>query len=285
VNEPLGEREPVITLGTSIKLVVEVVSTNWETDYARKVEEYALLGIPEYWIVDYRGLGGVAFIGRPKQPTITVCQLVDEDYVQQQYRLGEPIVSPMLPGLAFKLDNVLPIWGCTINFMSQWWDMVKRKCSIIIYYRQLSEKLDNTLQQHEENWEIIAAELIRLAQNVRAEETETSDNQPSAKIRPFYNTLIDALDSPSEEIKTQIQTLATELVEFINQETQIVGFWNDLALREELRKRIWLKLEDTLLFADEEVDRLADDITQLAERHAWGKRYVEDRVGGRLFVE
>jgi len=108
VNEPLGEREPVITLGTSIKLVVEVVSTNWETDYARKVEEYALLGIPEYWIVDYRGLGGVAFIGRPKQPTITVCQLVDEDYVQQQYRLGEPIVSPMLPGLAFKLDNVLP---------------------------------------------------------------------------------------------------------------------------------------------------------------------------------
>jgi Uma2 family endonuclease len=108
VNEPLWEREPVITLGTSIKLIVEVVSTNWETDYARKVEEYALLGIPEYWIVDYRGLGGVAFIGRPKQPTITVCQLVGEDYVQQQYRLGELIVSPILPGLAFKLDDVLP---------------------------------------------------------------------------------------------------------------------------------------------------------------------------------
>jgi Uma2 family endonuclease len=38
-NEPLWEREPVITLGRSIKLVVEVVSTNWETDYARKLEE------------------------------------------------------------------------------------------------------------------------------------------------------------------------------------------------------------------------------------------------------
>ena len=57
VSEPLWEREPVITLGRSVKLVVEVVSTNWETDYARKVEEYAFLGIPEYWIVDYRGLG------------------------------------------------------------------------------------------------------------------------------------------------------------------------------------------------------------------------------------
>jgi Uma2 family endonuclease len=105
---PLWEREPVITLGRSIKLVVEVVSNNWETDYARKVEEYALLGIPEYWIVDYRGLGGVAFIGKPKQPTFTVCQLIDEDYTQQQFRLGQPIISPLLKSLQLRLDDILP---------------------------------------------------------------------------------------------------------------------------------------------------------------------------------
>lgn len=107
-SEPLWEREPVITLGRSIKLVVEVVSTNWETDYARKVEEYALFGIPEYWIVDYRGLGGVAFIGKPKQPTVTVCQLIDEDYTQQQFHLGEPIISPLFKSLQLRLDDVLP---------------------------------------------------------------------------------------------------------------------------------------------------------------------------------
>jgi len=108
VSEPLWEREPVITLGRSVKLVVEVVSTNWETDYARKVEEYALLGIPEYWIVDYRGLGGVAFIGKPKQPTITVCQLIDQDYKQQQFRLGQPIISPLLKTWQIRLDDILP---------------------------------------------------------------------------------------------------------------------------------------------------------------------------------
>ena len=107
-HEPLWEREPVITLGRSIKMVVEVVSTNWETDYARKVEEYALLGIPEYWIVDYRGLGGVAFIGKPKQPTVTVCQLIEEDYTQQQFRLGQPIISPLLKSLQLRLDEILP---------------------------------------------------------------------------------------------------------------------------------------------------------------------------------
>lgn len=107
-HEPFWEREPVITLGRSLKLVVEVVSTNWETDYARKVEEYALLGIPEYWIVDYRGLGGIAFIGKPKQPTFTVCQLIGEDYSQQRYRLGQTITSPLLPSLQLRLDDILP---------------------------------------------------------------------------------------------------------------------------------------------------------------------------------
>ena len=107
-SEPLWEQEPVITLGRSIKLVVEVVSTNWEIDYARKVEEYALLGIPEYWIADYRGLGGIAFIGKPKQPTFTVCQLIGEEYTQQQYRLRQLIQSPLLPNLQLCLDDILP---------------------------------------------------------------------------------------------------------------------------------------------------------------------------------
>ena len=107
-HEPFWEHEPVIALGKSIKLVVEVVSTNWETDYARKVEEYAVLRIPEYWIVDYRGLGGVVFIGKPKQPTFTVCQLIGEDYIQQKYRLGEFIKSPLLPSLQLRLDDIMP---------------------------------------------------------------------------------------------------------------------------------------------------------------------------------
>jgi Uma2 family endonuclease len=72
-QEPFWQREPVICNGATIQLVVEVISTNWQDDYARKVEEYALLGIPEYWIADYRGLGGIAFIGKPKQPTFRNC--------------------------------------------------------------------------------------------------------------------------------------------------------------------------------------------------------------------
>ena len=107
-NEPLWEREPVITNGNTIKLVVEVISTNWQDDYARKVEEYALLGIPEYWMVDYLGLGGNAFIGKPKQPTFTICQLKGDEYEQKLYRLGQEIFSPLIPALSLQLDDILP---------------------------------------------------------------------------------------------------------------------------------------------------------------------------------
>lgn len=79
-QELLWEREPVITLGETVKLVVEVVSTNWQNDYARKFEDYENLGISEYWIVDYLGLGGKHYIGVPKQPTVTVCQLENQRY-------------------------------------------------------------------------------------------------------------------------------------------------------------------------------------------------------------
>ena len=106
--EPLWQREPIITNGSTIKLVIEVISTNWQDDYARKVEEYALLGIPEYWIVDFRELGGTAFIGKPKQPTFTVCQLNGDEYRQQQHRLGQAIRSLLLPALQLRLDDVLP---------------------------------------------------------------------------------------------------------------------------------------------------------------------------------
>ncbi|MFW6359503.1 MAG: Uma2 family endonuclease [Chroococcales cyanobacterium] len=107
-QEPLWQKEPVICNGSTIKLVAEVVSTNWQDDYARKVEEYAFLNISEYWIVDFRGLGGIQFIGNPKQPTFTVYQLDNGVYQQQQYRLGESILSNVFPNLTLQLDDVMP---------------------------------------------------------------------------------------------------------------------------------------------------------------------------------
>ncbi len=105
-QEPRWETESIITQGSSVKLAIEVVSTNWQDDYAIKQIAYQALGIQEYWIVDYLGLGGRNFIGYPKQPTISVYYLVDGEYDLHQFRSTELIKSPTFPDLELSIDRM-----------------------------------------------------------------------------------------------------------------------------------------------------------------------------------
>ena len=105
-QEPRWETESIITQGSSVKLAIEVVSTNWQDDYAIKQIAYQALGIQEYWIVDYLGLGGRNFIGYPRQPTISVYYLVDGEYDLHQFRSCEMIESPTFPDLKLSIDRM-----------------------------------------------------------------------------------------------------------------------------------------------------------------------------------
>lgn len=96
-NEKLWKKQSTVSLGPSIPLVIEVVSTNWRDDYYLKYADYEEMGIPEYWIVDYAALGGRNFIGNPKQPTISVCNLVDGEYQVSKFRDSDRIVSQTFP--------------------------------------------------------------------------------------------------------------------------------------------------------------------------------------------
>ncbi|MGD1864651.1 MAG: Uma2 family endonuclease [Phormidesmis sp.] len=107
-QEPLWKRESILTMGQSVKFAAEVVSSNWQNDYARKFEDYAILGIPEYWIVDHEGLGGEVFIGRPKQPTLTLCVLAkDGRYQTTTLRGDQSISSPTFPQLRITASQIL----------------------------------------------------------------------------------------------------------------------------------------------------------------------------------
>ena len=106
-KEMYWSEQSILTLGSSIKFVAEVVSGNWQNDYSRKVEDYAVLGIPEYWIADYAGLGGTRHIGKPKQPTLSICTLVNGEYEIQQLRGNQNIVSPTFPDLKLTAEQAL----------------------------------------------------------------------------------------------------------------------------------------------------------------------------------
>ena len=105
-NEAHWESSSVIERGETAALVVEVVSTNWRDDYLTKLGDYEALGIQEYWIVDYLGIGGRRYIGSPKQPTLTICTLVDDEYELKQFRENDRIVSTTFPVFEVTVSEV-----------------------------------------------------------------------------------------------------------------------------------------------------------------------------------
>lgn len=106
-DEPLWKKASTITRGTSAPLVVEVVSTNWGDDYGHKLTDYEAMGIQEYWIVDYLGLGGRRHIGNPKQPTLSLCQLIDGEYQIKLLRGQQSIESTIFPNLNLTAEQIL----------------------------------------------------------------------------------------------------------------------------------------------------------------------------------
>jgi len=106
INEPLWKKQSTVTQGASIPLVIEVVSTNWRVDYLSKVKDYEEIGIPEYWIVDYLALGGTPYIGNPKQPTISIYDLINGEYQVSQFRENQTIVSRTFPELTLTANQI-----------------------------------------------------------------------------------------------------------------------------------------------------------------------------------
>lgn len=106
-NEPLWKKQSVISNGASIPLIIEIVSTNWRDDYHLKYADYEEMGIAEYWIIDYAALGGRNFIGNPKQPTISVCNLVDGEYQISRFRDDERVISQTFPELNLTANQIL----------------------------------------------------------------------------------------------------------------------------------------------------------------------------------
>jgi len=105
-KESRWKRESILSSGASIPLVIEVVSTNWRDDYHSKFADYEEMGILEYWIVDYAALGGRNFIGNPKQPTISICNLVEEEYQISKFQNSDRLISQTFPDLNLTVSQV-----------------------------------------------------------------------------------------------------------------------------------------------------------------------------------
>jgi Uma2 family endonuclease len=108
-TEQLWNKRSTITNGKTVRLIVEVTSTNWQDDYLIKLAEYEKMGIPEYWIVDYLGLGGRRYIGNPKRPTLSVYQLIEGEYQINQLTGDDHIQSLAFPELNLTVQQIFKV--------------------------------------------------------------------------------------------------------------------------------------------------------------------------------
>ena len=69
---------------------------------AAKLTEYESIGVQDYWIVDYAALGGMRYIGHPKQSTLSIYTMdskTGEFGMPQQFRGDNNIKSAVIPEL------------------------------------------------------------------------------------------------------------------------------------------------------------------------------------------
>jgi Uma2 family endonuclease len=82
----------------SADLVMEVVSEDPEgrnRDLVEKRRDYAMAGIPEYWIVD------------PQTGTVTVLALADKEYrTHGEFTAGSTASSALLPGFSINVSDL-----------------------------------------------------------------------------------------------------------------------------------------------------------------------------------
>ena len=65
-----------------------------------------MMGILEYGIADCAGFDPIRHIGDPKEPTLSVCQLVDGEYRIRQFRGSDRIISPTFPNIDLNVEQI-----------------------------------------------------------------------------------------------------------------------------------------------------------------------------------
>jgi Uma2 family endonuclease len=99
--------QPIRGIRTKPFMIVEIASSNWSTDLVDKQKEYLALGVPEYWIVDYRGQIPAKHCRRGKGKKVIVLTLGNDEYQRCEYLEGETIPCTTFPELTLSVSQVL----------------------------------------------------------------------------------------------------------------------------------------------------------------------------------
>ena len=137
------------------------------------------------------------------------------------------------------------------------------------YYRKLSERLEEIIQEHSDRWDELVQQLFKFRDEMRKEPTPPQ-GITSAE-RPFYNLCIEVMLNHADEDNAhqEAKKFSIKIVRFLNEASQIVGFFDK---SDEIR-RLKREIKNTLMempHANEELlNEVTDNFMDLA-RHRFG---------------
>ena len=127
------------------------------------------------------------------------------------------------------------------------------------HYRKLSERLEEIIQKYYDNWEEQAKQLLLFKEECMNEPTPP-EGLTNAEL-PFYNIYTEVLEKNFEEDEVPYEDakkIASELVAYLNEVSQIVDFFNK---PDEIR-RLKRKINDLILQTDHTDQELVNNITE-----------------------
>lgn len=133
------------------------------------------------------------------------------------------------------------------------------------YYGKLSQRVDEILEQLEDRWaQISLFEDIVREINAGRQDVEQTGLDPTTEL-PFHGLMAEHVASSETDAAERLVTLTGSLVGDIRRQIAVVGFWENSTKQDELRKSVKRTLDDSNLFAYDDLDELAVDLVALSK--------------------
>jgi len=139
-----------------------------------------------------------------------------------------------------------------------------------VFYEDLSERVQNILEEHQDDWERQRELFEQLIADIR-ERTEDDEDFSSndRPIAPFARILAYAIapgdDTLSEHNRDLVTDLTVDIIDHIAQEIDRPDFWRTGYLQNQLRSWVIRRLDDADVLPYDKIKSAADDIMQTAE--------------------
>jgi type I restriction enzyme, R subunit len=133
-----------------------------------------------------------------------------------------------------------------------------------VYYKKLSERLEEILQTFADNWEALVKALREFIREYRSSHAEQS--REDRTLLPFLRLLADAAPNGkhSAEERDRLVSATVDIVDVIREQISRVDFWRNTVAQRQLRSQLVSYLDDHDLVPFDQQEALADQIVQTA---------------------